>query len=88
MIEKFSKNTGLLLIDVQEGVDVLEYWGGPTGRRNNFDAEKNMKLLLNKWRKMDGKVAYTKHDSREENSPLKLSIQTCLLYTSPSPRDS
>ncbi len=28
MIEKFDKNTGLLLIDVQEGVDVLEYWGG------------------------------------------------------------
>jgi len=76
MIEKFGKNTALLLIDVQEGVDVFEHWGGPTGRRNNPDAEDNMRSLLNKWRENGIRVAYTKHDSREEASPLKLSIQT------------
>lgn len=76
MIEKFGKNAALLLIDVQEGVDVFEYWGGPTGRRNNLDAEDNMRSLLGKWREGGGTVAYTIHDSREENSPLKLSIKT------------
>lgn len=76
MIEKFGSNTALLLIDVQKGVDVFEHWGGPTGRRNNPDAEDNMRTLLTKWRKNCIKIAYTKHDSREEASPLKLSIPT------------
>ena len=76
MIEKFDSNTALLLIDVQEGVDVFDHWGGPTGRRNNPDAENNMLSLLKKWRKKGIKIAYTKHDSREEASPLKLSIPT------------
>ena len=39
MISQFGSNTALLLIDVQVGVDVLEHWGGPTGRRNNPAAE-------------------------------------------------
>ena len=39
MIRQFGKETPLLLIDVQKGVDVLQHWGGPTGRRNNPDAE-------------------------------------------------
>lgn len=76
MIKKFGENTALLLIDVQEGVDVFEYWGGPTGRRNNLNAEDNMRSLLTKWRAHGGRIAYTKHDSREEASPLKLSIPT------------
>ncbi len=76
MIERFGKNAALLLIDVQEGVDVFDYWGGPTGRRNNPDAEDNMRKLLANWRKAGRTVAYTLHDSREENSPLKLHIET------------
>ena len=39
MINRFGADTALLLIDVQRGVDVLDHWGGPTGRRNNPDAE-------------------------------------------------
>ena len=46
MITQFSSDTALLLVDVQKGVDVLEHWGGPTGRRNNPDAESHMLRLL------------------------------------------
>ncbi len=73
MIEKFTSDTVLLLIDVQKGVDRLEYWSGKTGRRNNPDAEANMQRLLNRWRQKRLPVAYTLHDSRESASPLKLS---------------
>ena len=50
VIERFGPETGLLLIDVQRGVDVLDHWGGPTGRRNNPGAEANMCALLEAWR--------------------------------------
>ena len=42
MINQFSNDSCLLLIDVQKGVDVLSHWGGKTGRRNNPEAEENM----------------------------------------------
>ena len=73
MIRKFGSETGLLLIDVQEGVDVLEHWGGPTGRRNNPGAEDAMVELLKAWRSAGLSVFYTQHDSREAASPLKFS---------------
>lgn len=76
MIEKFGINTALLLIDVQKGVNVLEHWGGQSGRRNNPDAEANMQRLLNAWRSSGLPVAFTMHDSREAASPLKLSLPT------------
>ena len=76
MIQKFGNNTALLLIDVQEGVDVFSHWGGPHGRRNNPDAEINMHSLLSEWRQKTRQVAFTIHDSREEASPLKLSLKT------------
>ncbi len=76
MIQKFGNNTALLLIDVQEGVDVFSHWGGPHGRRNNPDAEINMHSLLSEWRRKTRQVAFTIHDSREEASPLKLSLKT------------
>ena len=74
MIKQFKQNTALLLIDVQQGVDVLEHWGGASGRRNNPDAEAHMAELLQAWRKHNLPVAYTQHDSREAASPLKLSL--------------
>ncbi len=46
MISHFNADSALLLIDVQAGVDVLEHWGGPTGRRNNPRAEHVMGELL------------------------------------------
>lgn len=76
MIKKFDKNTALLLIDVQVGVDVLSHWGGPTGRRNNLQAESNMLKLLTAWRQASLRVAFTRHDSREAASPLKFSLPT------------
>ena len=76
MIKQFSANTALLLVDVQKGVDVLQHWGGPTGRRNNPDAEANMLKLLGVWRDTGHTVAFTRHDSRETVSPLKFSLPT------------
>ncbi len=76
MIKKFGDNTALLLIDVQQGVDVLTHWGGSSGRRNNPAAEENMLALLKHWREKNKTVAFTIHDSREAASPLKLSLAT------------
>ena len=76
MIRKFEQNSALLLIDVQVGVDVLSHWGGPTGRRNNPDAESKMLNLLTAWREAKLQVAFTRHDSREVGSPLKFSLPT------------
>ncbi len=76
MIERFGSNTSLLLIDTQVGVNVLDHWGGPTGRRNNHDAETHMASLLTTWRSSGLHVAFTRHDSREADSPLKFSLDT------------
>ncbi|MFT7647861.1 MAG: nicotinamidase-related amidase [Candidatus Poriferisodalaceae bacterium] len=74
MIDTFGADTALLLIDVQRGVDQLEHWGGPTGRRNNPAAEDNLALLLAAWRDAARPVVFTTHDSREEASPLKVHL--------------
>lgn len=77
MISKFGPETGLLLIDVQKGVNVFEHWGGgPTGRRNNPEAETRMQALLTRWREAGLPVFWTRHDSREAASPLKFSLPT------------
>jgi nicotinamidase-related amidase len=74
MIHQFDRSTALLLIDVQQGVNDTQYYGGPNGRRNNFHAESNIVSLLKQWRQSDRCVAFTRHDSREADSPLKLSL--------------
>ena len=76
MIKQFGRETALLLIDVQVGVDVLSHWGGSNGRRNNPDAEDKMSQLLATWRNAKLQVAFTRHDSRESASPLKFSLPT------------
>ncbi|MEM9135489.1 MAG: isochorismatase family protein [Actinomycetota bacterium] len=76
MITAFGDDTALLLIDVQRGVNVLEHWGGPTGRRNNPDAEDNLRALLAAFRDAGRQVAFTRHDSREAASPLKFALDT------------
>ena len=76
MIPRFGADTALLFIDVQQGVDALEHWGGPTGRRNNPGAEATMSDLLDAWRVAGRQVAFTRHDSREAASPLKFSLAT------------
>ncbi|MGI9645182.1 MAG: isochorismatase family protein [Ilumatobacteraceae bacterium] len=74
MIRRFGPDTGLLIIDAQRGVDEFEYWGGPDGRRNNPDAERQLRALLDGWRTRDLPVFFSLHDSREANSPLKLAL--------------
>ena len=76
MIRKFDKATALLLVDTQKGVNDTIYYGGKNGRRNNLEAEDNIISLLKKWRDAEGQVAFTKHDSREKNSPLKLNLES------------
>lgn len=76
MIRGFGTETALLVIDVQRGVDDLEYYGGPTGRRNNPLAEDHMLALLTGWRAHGLRVFFSLHDSREGGSPLKLSLPT------------
>ena len=72
MIPRFHRDTALLLIDVQKGVNDFAHWGGPTGRRNNPDAEAAMARLLAAFRGAALPVIYTRHDSREAASPLKI----------------
>ncbi len=76
MIHRFDDTTALLLIDVQKGVDDLAYYGGPTGRANNPEAKDRIRRLLAAWREKGGRVAFTRHDSIEDASPLKLSLET------------
>ncbi len=76
MIQKFGPDSALLLIDVQTGVNVLDHWGGPTGRRNNPKAEDRQRDLLRAFRDVGRQVAFTRHDSREAASPLKFSLPT------------
>ncbi len=76
MITKFGNDSCLLFIDVQVGVNVLQHWGGENGRRNNPDAEDKMRSLLKSFRDSGNQVAFTRHDSREAASPLKLSLET------------
>ena len=76
MIPRFDANTALLLIDVQKGVHDLAHWGGPTGRMNNPDCQSNLIRLLTAFRGVGRRVAFTRHDSCEPDSPLKLSLPT------------
>ncbi len=76
MIPRFGQETALLLIDVQRGVDELQYWGGPGGRRNNPAAEVNLAQVLDGWRSAGRQAAWTRHDSRQADSPLRLGLPT------------
>lgn len=87
MIEGFSQNTGLLLIDCQYGVDDLKHWGGDAGERNNPGAEQEMAKLLDAFRARGRRVFYTTHDSLEERSPLKLRLPGGRIKKELTPRD-
>ena len=76
MIQKFQRETALLLVDVQKGVNLLKHWGGNTGRRNNPGAEDCMRQLLVRWRQLSLPVVFTRHNSRSPNSPLKVHLPT------------
>ena len=60
-------HTALLLIDLQKGFEVEEYWGG---NRNNKNAESNCKLLLDIWRELGLPIFHIRHSSTNPDSPL------------------
>ena len=68
MIKKFDISTALLLVDTQKGVNDIFIMEAKAGR-NNPDAEKNILSLLSEWRKSHRRIAFTRHNSREQNSP-------------------
>ncbi len=72
MIRQFGANTALLVIDAQKGINALQHWGGPTGRRNNPGAEGHIQALIAAFRSKGLTVIFTAHNSRQAVSPLKL----------------
>jgi nicotinamidase-related amidase len=62
-----SKNTALLLIDIQSGLDDHAFYGG---NRNNPNAEENMASILKKWRALGLPVYHIHHSSQNPASPL------------------
>lgn len=72
MINKFGRDTALLVIDAQKGINELQHWGGPNGRRNNPGAEGHIQTLMDAFRSKGLAVIFTVHDSRQAVSPLKL----------------
>ena len=76
MIKKFDMSTALLLVDTQKGINDTLYYGGKGGSRNNPYAEENILSLLSEWRKSHRRIAFTRHNSREKNSPLKLTLES------------
>ncbi|WP_421877125.1 isochorismatase family protein [Marinoscillum sp.] len=59
--------TALVLIDIQQGLDELAFYGG---QRNNPVAENNCALLLSHFRKHDLPRIFIQHDSTNPASPL------------------
>ncbi len=59
--------SALIVIDVQNGFDQLDYWGP----RNNPACEDNIRSLLVKWRSEGQPVVLVRHDSVGPHSPLR-----------------
>jgi nicotinamidase-related amidase len=61
------KRAALLVVDVQKGFEHPTYWGE---ERNNPNAEKQIALILEKWRSVNLPVVLVKHCSTNLASPL------------------
>jgi len=59
-------NAALIIVDVQKGFDEPRW-----GRRNNPQAESNIKRLLDAWRTLHMPVFYIQHCSKVSDSPLR-----------------
>lgn len=62
-----NTNPALILIDIQQGFDNIDYWGG---ERNNPDAELNARRLLDHWRENNLPIFHIQHCSVNPNSLL------------------
>lgn len=76
MIGLFGRETALLVIDAQKGINEHGHWGGNCGHSNNPDAEHRIAQLLDAWRERKLPVYFTLHNSHEAASPLKLSLES------------
>lgn len=57
----------LLLIDIQKGLDDIDYYGG---HRNNLQAETNARKVLDYWRNKKFPIFHIKHNATNPNSRL------------------
>jgi len=57
----------LLLIDIQIGLDELDYYGGA---RNNLNAESNCRIILDLFRARNLLIYHVMHNSTSPDSPL------------------
>ena len=76
------KNAALILIDVQQGFDDLDYWGP----RNNPGAEANAARLLRSWRESARPVFHVQHLSTTPTSPLRPGQPGCEIKNEVQPR--
>ncbi len=65
-----SEKAALLLIDIQKGLDELEFYGGG---RNNPRAEEQAAVLLERWRSLGLPIFHVRHSSQNPESPLHAS---------------
>ncbi|MFI6085292.1 cysteine hydrolase family protein [Streptomyces sp. NPDC051217] len=64
---EIAENAALVVIDVQQGFEEVEYWGA----RNNPEADENIAALIDVWQASGRPVVFTRHDSVTPDSPLR-----------------
>ncbi|MEU0525446.1 cysteine hydrolase family protein [Streptomyces niveus] len=64
---EIAENAALVVIDVQQGFEEVEYWGV----RNNPEADGNIAALIDAWQASGRPVVFTRHDSTTPGSPLR-----------------
>ncbi|WP_189108933.1 cysteine hydrolase family protein [Streptomyces camponoticapitis] len=64
---EIAENAALVVIDVQQGFEEVEYWGV----RNNPEADENIAALIDAWQASGRPVVFTRHDSVTPDSPLR-----------------
>ncbi|MEU4872838.1 cysteine hydrolase family protein [Streptomyces sp. NPDC021608] len=62
-----AENAALVVVDVQQGFEELEYWGA----RNNPGADDNIAALVDVWQGSGRPVVFVRHDSVKPDSPLR-----------------
>ncbi len=72
----------LILIDIQQGFDDLDYWGP----RNNPNAEANAAELLRVWRESHRPIFHVQHRSTTPTSPLRPGQPGCEIKPEVRPR--
>ena len=63
---KISADAALIVIDVQQGFTISDYWGP----RNNPTADDNIALILDAWKAAERPIVIVHHDSGNPDSPL------------------